>query len=124
MAGRGGGLAGRLSVQGQRGPRKIQRSGYQNARRRPVRPRPAKGLIWEIHYFYLPPTAAEPSPETILACDLAVNHGGEGRNLVKLSGRVDWLTEEQFQAELAKPHNAEFAAALREAEDDDQRKSE
>ena len=52
---------------------------------------------------------------TIIACDLKSNHK-EGRNVLHLQGSVAWRTEAAFQSELAQPHNAAFAAALKKAE--------
>lgn len=68
-------------------------------------------------YFYLPPRVQEPQADVsaILACDFKANHGGQGRNVL-LGIYVKWMTEKQFQAELAKPQNAAFAAALRQIE--------
>lgn len=51
----------------------------------------------------------------ILACDLAQNHGGHGRNVLFGNGSVQWLTEAEFQDELAEPYNSDFANALRAA---------
>ena len=72
-------------------------------------------------YFYLPPPGepaedpADIADDLVLACDLRGNHR-EGRNVVYASGEVKWFEEKDFQAELAKPINAAFAAALKEAE--------
>ena len=66
-------------------------------------------------YFYLPGSPQDP-PERIVACDYQENHRGEGRNVLFANGTVRWAKEAEFQAELAKPHNAEFAEALRAAE--------
>jgi len=67
-------------------------------------------------YFYLAPQGAHPLPDTIIACDLWRNHKGKGRNVLHADGTVWWETEKGFQAELDKPINAAFAAALRAAE--------
>ena len=70
-----------------------------------------------IDYFYLPPARPkEADGTTIIACDFKDNHKGEGRNVLYWSFSVQWMTEQDFQAELQKPTNAEFAAALMEAE--------
>jgi hypothetical protein len=69
----------------------------------------------EHDYFYFPATVSE-SPFRILACDYRDNHDGEVRSVLYLDNHVATLTEEQFQAELAEPYNAEFAKALRAAE--------
>ena len=65
-------------------------------------------------YLYVPPLTAVPLSDTILACENAGCFPG-GRNVLRVDGSVDWMTTEQFQAELAKPQNAHFAAALRRA---------
>jgi len=69
-------------------------------------------------YFYLAPSAkGDDVPDDLLvACDLRDNHDGEGRNVMYATGYVKWLKEKAFQAELGKPVNAAFAAALRKAE--------
>jgi len=51
----------------------------------------------------------------IIACDYRGNHR-DGRNVLAWQGSLRWLSEAAFQAELAKPWNAEFAKALRAAE--------
>lgn len=69
-------------------------------------------------YFYLdigPPMGVRDPTAAIMACDYKGNHE-DGRNVLYVDGHVEWLTEAQFQAELASPENAAFAAALREAE--------
>jgi hypothetical protein len=71
-------------------------------------------------YFYLLPNNNEPN--SIAVCDLAGNHfdlsgNHKGKRAVLyVGGNVRLLTEAEFQAELAKPGNAAFAAALRAAE--------
>ena len=70
----------------------------------------------EIDYFYLAPTVSEPDDDLIIACDFRDNHRGKGRNVLQADGRVTWMKKAKFQAELALPVNAEFAAALRAAE--------
>jgi len=68
-------------------------------------------------YFYLPPAAgAGPPPGRILICDFRVNHRGQQRNYLTANFRVHKATEVQFQALLARPVNASFAAALRAIE--------
>jgi hypothetical protein len=78
-------------------------------------------------YFYLPPegvfnvgfdgaeTRPAAPPDALVLCDYEGNHEG-GRHVAFATGHVKWLTEEEFQADLAKPVNAAFAAALRKAE--------
>ena len=51
----------------------------------------------------------------IIACDLKGNHKN-GRNVLTFSGQVRFMPEADFQAELAKPENAGFRAALLQAE--------
>jgi len=65
-------------------------------------------------FFYHPPADDAP-PDAIIVCDFRGNHPG-GRNVLYRSGEVRWRGEPAFQAELAKPYNAEFAKALRAAE--------
>ena len=64
-------------------------------------------------YFFLPPAANAPGT-ALIVCDLAGNHP-DGRNCLRAWCSVDCLTTEQFQAELAKPENAAFAAGLKAA---------
>lgn len=66
-------------------------------------------------YFYLCPVI-DAHPDTIVVCDFRDNHNGKGRNVLFGDRTVKWMTEADFQVELAKPHNAAFAAALRVAE--------
>jgi len=89
---------------------------------------PSAGGNRRCDYFYFPPPGdpaedpAEDSPyvwrdmELLVACDFKNNHGGEGRNVMYASMLTKWILEDAFQAELAKPVNAAFAAALRKAE--------
>ena len=73
------------------------------------------GTPWP-HYFYLAAPADAPG-STIIMCDLKGNHPRDGRNALTLGSSVKkFRTEADFQAELAKPANAAFAKALREAE--------
>ena len=72
------------------------------------------------YFFYLPPAKlldemADVSG-VVIACDLAGNHRGDGRNVLYLYGNVEVMNEADFQAALADPVNAAFAAALRAAE--------
>ncbi|KPK82717.1 MAG: hypothetical protein AMJ81_09435 [Phycisphaerae bacterium SM23_33] len=66
-------------------------------------------------YFFLPASGPDAERTTIVACDFRGNHK-DGRNILYHSGSVRWTDEETFQAELAQPHNAAFAAALKKAE--------
>lgn len=71
----------------------------------------------ERDYFYMPPVKGEAAEaRTIIACDLKGNHRDEGRAVLYVSGVVAWLDEDEFQDALKDPINAEFAAALRRAE--------
>ncbi len=65
-------------------------------------------------YFYLPPTAGT-LKDAIVACGYD-DCSDEGRAVLFNDGAVRWLTDTVFALELAKPHNAAFAAALRAAE--------
>ena len=65
-------------------------------------------------YFYLPPDT-ETGWRSLIACDLKGNHR-HGRNVVYHDSSETWLSRKDFAAELAKPQNAAFAKALREAE--------
>jgi len=66
-------------------------------------------------YFYLAPTS-NASPQTIIACDFDGNHRDGSRNVLFANGSVIKMTAAEFQASLADPANAAFAAALRQAE--------
>ena len=76
---------------------------------------PSEPTSGNVDYFYFPLPAGAPG-NALMACGWKANHSGEGRNALSASGRAKWLTEADFQAELAKPHNAAFAEALAEAE--------
>ena len=65
-------------------------------------------------YFFLLPPMDVPGT-TIIACDYRGNHK-DGRNILTFQATVKWLSEADFQAELALPENAAFAKALRQAE--------
>ena len=65
-------------------------------------------------YFYLAPSPGAPG-DLLMACDFKDNHGG-WRSVLYVPGNAKKLTEVEFQAELAKPVNAAFAAALKNAE--------
>ena len=78
--------------------------------------RPSAGGRRRCDYFYFPP--ADPADALVymlVACDLKGNHP-DGRNVLYVQGNVKWLDENDFQAELGKPVNAAFAAALKKAE--------
>lgn len=77
---------------------------------------PAATVTSGSSYFYFPPASGSP-PTALIACDYMNNHGGKGRNVLRLDRSTAWLTEGAFQVELAKPENAAFAAALKAAED-------
>jgi prepilin-type processing-associated H-X9-DG protein len=68
-------------------------------------------------YFYLPPKKAKDVTEgTLIACEKKnVNTAGRGRNVLFADGKVFFLSPENFAVELAKPQNAAFAAALKQA---------
>ena len=66
--------------------------------------------------FILFPSRGDVPPTTLIACDYRGNHA-DGRNVLYHNGMVTFVkTEAAFQAELAKPENAAFAAALRAKE--------
>lgn len=69
------------------------------------------------YFYFAPPTAGVEAgaSSSVVACDHKGNHR-DGRNVLFEDGSVRKLSESEFQAELAKPHNAAFAAALRAAE--------
>jgi len=79
--------------------------------------KPSAGGNRRCDYFYLPPTGdpADVPRDLLMACDYRGNHC-VGRNVLYASGEIKWLMETDFQAELGKPLNAAFAAALRKAE--------
>ena len=65
-------------------------------------------------YFYMPP-GKDAVGETIIGCDFKGNHR-DGRNVLWDHAGVTWMCRKEFAAEMAKPRNAAFAKALREAE--------
>lgn len=67
-------------------------------------------------FLYMPPAAGTP-PTTVVACDLRGNQEDDARFVLYADGRVSGLlSPAAFAAELARPENAAFAAALRAAE--------
>jgi hypothetical protein len=66
-------------------------------------------------YFYFPP-GPDAGPRTIVVCDLGGNHRDGSRNVLRADGAFGSMSAAEFQAEMAKPANAAFAAALRRAE--------
>jgi hypothetical protein len=66
-------------------------------------------------YFYFPPSS-DAAPQAIVACDFDGNHRDGSRNVLWVHGNVRTLSAAEFQAALADPDNAAFAAALRRAE--------
>jgi prepilin-type processing-associated H-X9-DG protein len=65
-------------------------------------------------YFYFPRSPG--GNQAIVACDFGGNHTDGSRNVLYADGRVIKMTADTFQAELADPANAAFAAALLQAE--------
>jgi len=72
----------------------------------------------EIGYFYFAPAyPPERGKEyRLLACELRGSSSEGGRHVLTAASTVEWMTDSQFQNELNKPINSEFAAALRAAE--------
>ncbi|MBN1555457.1 MAG: hypothetical protein JXA11_11985 [Phycisphaerae bacterium] len=68
----------------------------------------------EISYFYLPPLETDDG-ETFVMCDYKDNHENK-RFILAKAGHVVEYSEEEFQAELKKPHNTRFAEALKKEE--------
>jgi len=66
-------------------------------------------------YFYFPPKS-NADWQTIVACDLGGNHRDGSRNILRAAGSVHRMSAGEFQAEMADPANAAFAAALWQAE--------
>ena len=66
-----------------------------------------------VDYFYQPP--GKDDAEAVIMAEFKGNHR-DGRNVGYADGHVRWMSEADFQAELAKPANAPFAAALKKAE--------
>ena len=68
-------------------------------------------------YFYAPP-GKDTGGRAIIACDFKGNHRHRrGRHVLYRHSHVTWMGPKDFAAELAKPQNAAFARALREAEE-------
>lgn len=69
----------------------------------------------EVGYFYVRPVSIlhREDPKVILLCDLRDSHGGSGRSVLLIDGTVRRHSEEEFQAMLGEPQNAQFAQALR-----------
>jgi len=70
-------------------------------------------------YFYLPPKkkGEEVDSSIIIVCEKKnLDKHVDGRNVLFAGGRVEYFSPEDFAAALAEPHNAAFAAALKQAE--------
>jgi competence protein ComGC len=81
-------------------------------------PRAAKtaGDVYEYDYIYLAPANGTYAADaTIVACDRKGSHSG-GRCVLFVSGMAQWRTDQQFDAELARNPNREFAKYLRDLE--------
>ena len=82
---------------------------------------PSAGTGRSCDYFYcqpqlaLDPVTLVPNPAAFIACDLKGNHRGLRDALTK-EDKIISLSEEEFQRELARPWNANFAAKLRQVE--------
>jgi prepilin-type processing-associated H-X9-DG protein len=66
------------------------------------------------YFYFLPKSDAD--PQTIVACDYRGNHRDGSRNVFYADGSVRTVSAVAFQAELADPANAAFAAALLQVE--------
>ncbi|MHC4561784.1 MAG: hypothetical protein ACYS8X_03315 [Planctomycetota bacterium] len=72
----------------------------------------------ETDYFAFPRSLyADLSSAVLISCCYSDCHDGPYRYIARLDGSVSLVTPEQFAAELARPENAAFAAALRTAEE-------
>ena len=67
--------------------------------------------VYEYDYVYLAPARTDDA--AILACDRKGNHAG-GRCVLFVSGMTQWMTDRQFNAELAQDRNRAFAEYLRD----------
>ena len=76
---------------------------------------PADNIDRDCSYFYLTPTSMNEVPETIVACTFK-NVYNDFRHVMRIDCTVTRLSSAKFQAELAEPYNARFAAALKKAE--------
>ena len=78
-------------------------------------------LARDVGFFYLPaPSRMTQDPDRILVCDFRDNHGGRWRAVAFSRAKKDagWFSETDFQELLEKDANADFATALRAAEDE------
>jgi len=76
----------------------------------------ARGRHPQPHYFYLAPKGPARG-KTLILCDLKGNHPRGERAVLTYGASVErFRTEAEFQAALARPENAAFAAALKEAD--------
>ncbi|HDY65359.1 MAG TPA: DUF4190 domain-containing protein [Phycisphaerae bacterium] len=77
---------------------------------------PADNIDRDCSYFYLAPTSMnEVPPEILVACTYKDVYE-DFRHVMRIDCTVTRLSTAEFQAELAKPYNARFAAALKKAE--------
>ncbi len=77
---------------------------------------PSDNIDRDCSYFYLAPTSMNDVPgEALVACTFKDVHN-DSRNVLQIDGAVYQLSNAKFHAELAKPYNARFAAALKKAE--------
>jgi len=79
---------------------------------------PGAGTGRDSDYLYEPPPPeVDLSVPILVACELKGDYTDDGRNVLYNASAVKWLSSDAFAAELAKPENAAFAAALKAAED-------
>jgi len=74
---------------------------------------PADKIDLACSYFYFAPNTESPD-EAFMACTFDDVYK-QFRHVLYFDGTVKKLSETEFQAELAKPYNAKFAAALKQA---------
>jgi len=66
------------------------------------------------YFHFFPKRGSQMSGSTFMFCDVKGNHP-DGRAVANVAGQVVFLSEEEFQSQLAMPKNADFARAMKDA---------
>ena len=64
------------------------------------------------YFHFFPKRSGDARGSTFMICDLKGNHP-DGRAVANVSGQVFFLSEEEFQSQLTRPENADFARAMK-----------
>jgi hypothetical protein len=67
------------------------------------------------YFHYFPTKTPRWSSRAVMVCDVKGNHPRDGRAVCYMSGAVNFVSESEFQRLLARPENADFARAMKDA---------